>query len=111
MENRLSDTAKALLGALWINPKFTLRYAMVESVPSQKAESALTELVSAGVLSRKTEVGGAVVYAMTKAGAALDRKPKGGMAFIKKHGSFPLSQPKPSTPTDVTASAERGETP
>ena len=91
----LSNPAKALLGCLWINPKFTLRYAMVESVPSQEAEAALSELVSAGVLARKQEPGGGVVFSMTKAGEVLDRKPKGGLAFIRKHGSFPLSVPKP----------------
>ena len=109
MENRLSDAAKALLGALWINPRFTLRYAMVESVPSREADAALSEMVNAGILSRTTERGGAVVYAMTEVGAALDRRPKGGMEFIRKHGSFPLSQPKP-TPSAESASAARGET-
>ena len=95
MMEALSDAAKALLGALWMNPKFTLRYAMVGRVPSPEADAALTELVSAGVLARKQEPGGGVVFSMTKAGEVLDRKPKGGLAFIRKHGSFPLSVPKP----------------
>ena len=91
----LSDPAKALLGCLWVNPKFTLRYAMVESIPSPQAESALSELVEAGMLERSTEKGGAVVYSLGPAGAGVDRRPKGGMAFIKRHGSFPLSVPAP----------------
>jgi hypothetical protein len=87
----LTNEARALLGSLWINPKFTLRYAMVESVPSPKAETALKELVSAGVLNRKEGPTGDIVFSLSEAGAAMDRKPKGGTAFLKRHGSFPLA--------------------
>ena len=80
-----------------MNPKFTLRYAMVESVPSPEADAALQELVVAGVLDRKEEAGGAVVFALSSAGASIDRKPKGGMAFIQKHGRFSLSVPHPGS--------------
>ena len=93
----LSNPAKALLGCLWINPKFTLRFGMVESVPSPQAEAALSELVAAGILTRAEDHSGGVTFALTDAGGSIDRKPKGGMAFIGKYGSFPLSQPR-STP-------------
>jgi len=89
--NDLTNEARALLGSLWVNPKFTLRYAMVESVPSPKAKAALAELVSAGVLNRKDEPTGGIVFSLSDAGVAMDRKPKGGMEFLKRHGSFPLS--------------------
>ena len=90
----LSDAAKALLAALWVSPKFTLRYGMVKSVPSQEADDALSQLASAGLVQRTSEPGGAVVYSLTDAGVSMDRRQS--MAFVKSHGSFPLSQPKPT---------------
>ena len=90
----LSNAAKAMLAALWMSPKFTLRYAMVESIPSQEAEAALSELVTAGLVQCKSESGGAAVYSLTDSGVSMDRSQS--MAFIKKHGSFSLSRPKPT---------------
>lgn len=95
----LSDTAKAFLGSLWVNPRFGLRYAMVENVPSEQAQAALDELYEAGILARKREPGGAITYVLTDRGVSMNRKPKGGMAFLKKHGSFPLSVPRPQPST------------
>jgi hypothetical protein len=87
----ISDRAKALLGGLWMIDRFTLRFEMVEARPSDEAALALDELLGAGLLRKTTEPGGAEVYALTPAGMAFDRRCS--MAFVKKHGSFPLSQP------------------
>ncbi len=88
----LSNAAQALLAALWMNPRFTLRYGMVENVPSPQARAALDEMVDAAILARHTEPGGAVVYSLAPAGRAMDRAKS--MAFVKEHGSFALSVPK-----------------
>lgn len=86
----ISDRAKALLGGLWMFDRFTLRFAMVEARPSDEAALALDELIGAGLLHKTTEPGGAEVYALTPAGMTFDRRCS--MAFVKKHGSFSLSQ-------------------
>lgn len=88
----LSNEARALLGCLWGNMRFTLRYAMVEQVPSDQAEAALGELVAAGILSRTADTDGSITFALTPAGETVDRKVS--MSFLKLHGRFPMAQPK-----------------
>ena len=62
----LSDTARqvaaAWFGAMREGGSSHLRFAMVESKPSEKAQAGLDELVAAGVISREDEPTGAVTY-------------------------------------------------
>ncbi len=95
----IGNQAHALLASLWMNPKFTLRFGMVESVPSDEAQAALDQLCEAGVLQAKSEPSGAVVYSLTSYGKQWDRRPPGEtdedrMDFVREHGRFPMVKPK-----------------
>jgi hypothetical protein len=92
-EAKLSDAAAAFLWCVFQSPKATLRYANIENKPSPQARAALGELCKAGILSRVND-GRAEVYALTEAGQAMERRPRGGKAFIEKHGWFPLAVPR-----------------
>ena len=91
----LPNPARALLASLWMNPRFTLRYGMVENIPSPAAEDALSQLVEAGLLTREDQDCGARIYSLSDLGADVDRRPPGEttmdkIAFIGEHGRFPL---------------------
>lgn len=62
----LSDTARAVaaawFGMMQPNGKSHLRFRMVESRPSERAQAGLDELLAAGVISREDEPSGAVTY-------------------------------------------------
>ncbi|MGU3286507.1 hypothetical protein [Methylobacterium mesophilicum] len=62
----LSDNARAVAAAWFgmMRPDSTsrLRFGMVESRPSERAQAGLDELQAAGVISREDEPRGAVVY-------------------------------------------------
>ena len=97
--DELPNPARALFASLWMNPRFTLRYGMVENIPSPAAEDALSHLVGAGLIEREDEDSGARVYMLTDLGAAADRRPPGAntadkIAFIEEHGRFPLAVKK-----------------
>lgn len=95
MGDKMTDGGRALLGAMWINPKFTLRYRMQKNVPSPEARDALKNLVELGILIKVEYPEGATVYSLSANGKAMNRVPKDGTNFIKKHGSFSLSVKKP----------------
>lgn len=97
----LSNRSRALLASLWMNPRSTLRYEMVDNVPSDEADAVLGELFAEGLIWRETEPSGAISYGLTGAGAAIDRRPPGETlqemsAFMQEHGNFPLSKPRPA---------------
>ena len=92
----LSNPARALLASLWMNPRFTLRYGMVENIPSPAAEDALSQLVKAGLLTKEDQDCGGRIYVLTDLGAETDRRPPGEttmdkIGFIDAHGRFPLA--------------------
>lgn len=62
----LSDNARAVaaawFGMMQPNGRSQLRFAMVESRPSERAQAGLDELLAAGIISREDEPSGAIVY-------------------------------------------------
>ena len=97
----LPNSSRALLAGQFMNPNSTLRYGMVENVPSPEAEEALGALVDAGLLSRTVERSGAILYALTEEGKNSDRRPPGKTVeemwdFMEKHGRFRMSVLKSS---------------
>lgn len=62
----LSDNARAVaaawFGMMQPDSKSQLRFGMVESRPSERAQAGLDELQAAGIISREDEPRGAVVY-------------------------------------------------
>lgn len=60
----LSLNARIVAGSSFgFSPGASLRYAMVQSVPSPSMQAALDELVAAGIITRDDERHGAVKYA------------------------------------------------
>lgn len=60
----LSLNARIVAGSSFgFSPGASLRYAMVQNVPSPSMEAALDELVAAGIITRDDEPHGAVKYA------------------------------------------------
>jgi hypothetical protein len=95
-----------MMGTVETHPDSELRFGMVESRPSAKAQAGLDELVRTGYISRENEKSGAVVYRplknchpflvpMMKASMGMGRFPKGS--------KFPLTEP-------MTAPSQAGET-
>lgn len=91
----LSTEARAMLLGVFLNPKSTLTFQNVESVPSPLARKGLDDLIAAGLVARKVS-GIAETFTLTDAGADFDRRSlaKNPMAWMKERGSFPLSVPK-----------------
>lgn len=94
----LTNAARALLAAQWMNPKSTLRYAMIGHEPSSEAAECLGELVEAGILSETREANGGLLYSLTDSGREIDRRPPGDtpqarFRFMAQHGRFSLSRP------------------
>lgn len=63
----LSEVAQIVAGSSFgSSPGMTLRYQMVQSVPSYEMQEALDELVAAGIVIREDEPGGAVKYSASR---------------------------------------------
>lgn len=59
----LSEEARIVAGSTFsMSPGATIRYQMVQSVPSAEMQAALDELVAAGIVLRDDEPHGAVTY-------------------------------------------------
>lgn len=104
---QFTPTAHAVLAVVFRNPNTKLNFEMKRSVPNAQAQSALDELTAAGVLDRVDADTGAVSYALTEAGKAMDRTAPGAdfnekTNFLRQHGKFSLTAPNP----DYRAEAE-----
>lgn len=104
---QFTPTAHAVLAGAFPRPNAVVNFDMHRSVPSPQAQSAFDELVGAGVLERTEADTGAVSYALTEAGQAMDRTAPGKdfrekINFLRQHGKFSLSAPNP----DYRAEAE-----
>lgn len=63
----LSLNARTIAGSMFsFSPGASLRYAMRESIPSPEMQTALDELVAAGLVLRDDEPGGAVRYTASR---------------------------------------------
>jgi len=61
--NDLSEAARIVAGSSFsMSPGATIRYQMVQSVPSAEMQAALDELVAAGIVLRDDEPHGPVSY-------------------------------------------------
>lgn len=65
--SNLSENAKIVAGSTFgFSPGASLRYQMVESVPSPEMQSALDELVAAGIVLRDDEPHGPIKYTASR---------------------------------------------
>lgn len=63
----LSDNARLIAGSTFgFSPGASLRYQMVQSVPSPEMQDALDELVAAGIISREDDPHGSVRYTASR---------------------------------------------
>lgn len=64
----LSENARIVAGSSFAFPGHTsIRYQMIQSVPSAEMQAALDELVAAGIVLREDEPHGAVRYSASRA--------------------------------------------
>lgn len=92
----LSIEAKAMMLGVFLSPKTKLTMHNVESVLSPKAAKGMSDLQEAGLVTA-TPDRGAVIYQLTEAGMALDRRSivKGDpFKWMKEHASFPIAVKK-----------------
>lgn len=94
----LSNNARVVLASAFMNPRSSVFYGMVQSVPTPEAEGAINELIAKGILHRAPEPGGGFRLTLTDEGKAMDRRPPGDTAeqmsqFILDN-NFSLSMPK-----------------
>lgn len=103
----LSPEAKAVaaawFGMMPIGRGSHLRFGMVESRPTAKAQAALDELVAAGFISRMVERRGAVVYRPLKdchpfLVQIMRAQTEGGGAAIPSQMKFLFTEPIPAQP-------------
>jgi len=67
MTTELSENARIVGGSTFgFSPGASLRYQMVQSVPSPEMQAALDELVAAGIILREDEPHGAVRYSASR---------------------------------------------
>lgn len=66
--SELSNNARVLLGSSFMNPKSTIFYGLVQSIPSSEATAAIEELESAGILNRDDQPGGGFRLSLSKEG-------------------------------------------
>lgn len=65
--SELSENARIVAGSTFgFSPGASIRYQMVESVPSPEMQAALDELVAAGIVIRDDETHGPVKYTASK---------------------------------------------
>lgn len=86
----LSDDALAIRTGIFLNPRTTLTMHNEESVFTDRAAAAMKELVDGGYVLAEPK-GQAVTYSLQGAGFDLPRK---SMAWMDKHGKFPLARKK-----------------
>ena len=94
----LSIDAQALLAGHWmLFKKMKLNLNNQESVLSERSAAAMTELVDSGIIRNvKADNGYAEsrTYLLSDVGANLEFRKS--MAWVEKHGAFPLVVPKNS---------------
>lgn len=105
---KLSENAAIVAGSTFgFSPGASLRYGMVQSVPSPEMQEALDELVSAGIILRDDEPHGAVKYTASKEFDFSEyRKAAAERMFDGSAPSIRVFIPKPDTPTPAPIRTE-----